>query len=260
MKRSVFVVAIFLLLNVFVGFSYGEEGSDVNLDKIVVTATRMDQEAGSASSNISVIDKDQIESSNAQYVSEILEGEAGIHYYDNSTAKTSTIDIRGFGDTAGRNVLLLVDGRKVNPVDISGPDWIQIPLESVEKIEIIRGAASVLYGDNASGGVVNIITKKGSGTLSGKAGVKYGSYGMHQENAEISGQQDKISYYLYSKYSNTDGYRSNSDLQAKDCNARLGYDISDAISLDLTAAWHKDDYGLPGGLDDQGELDQYGRR
>ncbi|MBU1007285.1 MAG: hypothetical protein KKH08_06840, partial [Candidatus Omnitrophica bacterium] len=127
-------------------------------------------------------------------------------------------------------------------------------------IEIIRGAASVLYGDNAVGGVVNIITKKGRGALSGSAGVKYGSYGMYQENAEISGQQDKISYYLYSKYSNTDGYRSNSDLQAKDCNARIGYDVSDGISLGLTAAWHEDDYGLPGGLDDQGELDQYGRR
>jgi len=83
---------------------------------------------------------------------------------------------------------------------------------------------------------------------------------MHQEDMEVSGNKGSASYYLYAKYYNTDGYRSNSDVSAKDCSTRLNYDLSDSMSFDLTAGWHEDDYGMPGGLDNLGELDQYGRR
>ncbi len=260
MKKIACLMLACLALCIFLDIASAEENNNVELERIVVTPTRIAQHDYRAPSNVSVIDSEEITSSNAKYVAEILKEEAGIHYFDNSTTKTATVDMRGFGDTAGRNVLLLVDGRKVNPADISGPDWIQIPLESVERIEIIRGAASVLYGDNAVGGVVNVITKKGKGDLSGKAGIKYGSYGTYQEDAEVSGEKSQVSYYLYSKYYNSRGYRSNSNVATKDCNARIGYSLSDDISLDFTAAWHEDDYGMPGGLDDQGELTQYGRR
>ena len=76
------------------------------------------------------------------------------------TGKTASVDIRGFGETAPLNVLVLVDGRRVNEIDLSGTDWTQIPIDQIERIEIVRGAGSVLYGDNAVGGVINIITKK----------------------------------------------------------------------------------------------------
>ena len=92
----------------------------------------------------------------------------GINIYDNSTYKSATVDMRGFGDTASRNILILVNDRKVNPVDMSGADLLQVSLDSVERIEIIRGAGSVLYGDNAVGGVINVITKEGEGDLSGQ--------------------------------------------------------------------------------------------
>ncbi|MBU1146762.1 MAG: TonB-dependent receptor [Candidatus Omnitrophica bacterium] len=251
--------AIFLalVLTVSVRLVYAE---NVELERIVVTPTRMVQEDYKTGSNITVIDSKSIGSSNAQNVADILKEEAGIHYYDNSSAKTATVDIRGFGDTAGRNVLLLVDGRKVNPADISGPDWLQLPLESVERIEIIRGAGSVLYGDNAVGGVVNVITKKGNEGISGKAGIMAASYDSYQEDVEILGETGKFSHYLYLKHYDSDGYRSNSNVNTKDCNTKLGYEFSEDLSFELTAGWHEDDYGLPGGLDDQGELTQYGRR
>ncbi|MBU4343214.1 MAG: TonB-dependent receptor [Candidatus Omnitrophica bacterium] len=251
--------AIFLasVLTILAGPVYAE---NVELERIVVTPTRIAQEGYKTGSNITVIDSKIIESSNAQSVADILKEKAGIHYYDNSSAKTATVDIRGFGDTAGRNVLLLVDGRKVNPADISGPDWLQLPLGIVKRIEVIRGAGSVLYGDNAVGGVVNIITKKGDGAISGKAGAMCASYDSYQEDVEVSGETGKFSHYLYLKHYDGDGYRSNSDVHTKDCNAKLGYEFSEDLSFDLTGGWHEDDYGLPGGLDDQGELTQYGRR
>jgi len=260
MKGIIFAISVGLVFGIPVGLTYAEENGNVELEKIIVTPTRIGQYDYKTGSNVTVIDSERIESSNARHIADILKEEAGIHYYDNSSAKTATIDIRGFGDTAGRNVLLLVDGRKVNPVDISGPNWMQIPIESVERIEVMRGAGSVLYGDNAVGGVVNIITKKGQGVLSGRAGVSAASYDSYKEDMELSGSSGEVSYYLYSRYYDGDGYRANNALRTKDCDTRVGYSFSEDMSFDLAAGWHEDDYGMPGGLDDQGELTQYGRR
>jgi iron complex outermembrane recepter protein len=232
---------------------------NVELDKIVVTASRMAQHDYKIASDVSVITAADIAASTAQTVNEVLEEQLGVQIYDSGTLKTSTIDIRGFGDTANRNVLVLVNDRKVNPMDISGPDLLQIPLESVERIEIIRGAGSVLYGDNAVGGVVNIITKEGKGDFSGQLGASGGSYDTSGTDLQLSGSKKGVSYYLFSKYYDYGGYRSNSDLLAKDYNSRLGYRLSDKLKVNLATFWHEDDYGLPGGLNDT-ELAQLGRR
>ena len=139
--------------------------ASVDLEPIVVTASRMAQHNYKIAGNVTVIDRAQIEASNAQTIPDVLGEAFGVNIYDNSTTKSAVVDVRGFGDTAPRNILVMVDGRKVNNMDISGPDLVQVPLGAVERIEIIRGAGSVLYGDNAVGGVVNIITKRGRGDL-----------------------------------------------------------------------------------------------
>ncbi|MFC1594538.1 TonB-dependent receptor [Candidatus Omnitrophota bacterium] len=228
----------------------------VDLDRIVVTASRIAQHDYKITGNVSVIDSDAIEASNARTIPEIIQNELGVNVYDTGSTKTAVVDIRGFGDTAARNVLILVNDRKVNAIDISGPDLLQIPLEAVERIEIIRGASSVLYGDNAVAGVVNIITKHGKGELSGKVSGIWGSYQTSGTDMELSGSKEfeaigldnEVSYYLYSKYYDTDGYRTNSELLSKDFNGHFGYKLSDRVSVDLRTGWHKDDYGLPGGL------------
>lgn len=261
MKKAILLVCTLgYVLVLSVSGGYAEETKNVDLEKIVVTPSRMEQYDYNAGSNITVIGKEEIESSNASHVSDILKERAGVNVYDSSTVKTAKIDIRGFADTSVSNVLVLINGRKVNSIDISGPDWLNIPLETVERIEIVRGAGSVLYGDNAVGGVINIITKKGEGEPYVKLAAKYGSYDMEQEAIEVSGSLDSLSYYLYSKYFETEGYRSNSDVLAKDLNVAIANQVSDDFSWDITAGWHEDDYGMPGGLLDTGELDQYGRR
>jgi iron complex outermembrane recepter protein len=231
----------------------------VDLEKIVVTPSRMEQYDYQAGSNVSTIDSEDIKTSGARYVQDILKEELGINVYTNSTHKTAKVDLRGFADTSISNVLVLIDGRKVNSIDLSGTDWLQIPVESIEKIEVLRGAGSVLYGDNAVGGVINIITKKGAKDLEGYAGVSLGSYNTEKEDVEIKGSAGDLSYYLYSKYYNTNGYRDNSDLSTKDFNTRLNGEITDSLALDLSVSWHEDDYGMPGGLN-AAELAQYGRR
>ena len=230
-----------------------------DLDTIVVTNSRFAQKDYRIASNVTVITQEQIAASNVHSVPDILRTAQGVNVYDNNTNKTAIVDIRGFGDTAARNVLILINGRKVNSIDISGPDLEQIPLGAVERIEIIRGAGSVLYGDNAVGGVVNIITKKGEGDLQGKVGVVYSSYDTLGEHLELSGSHRDLTYFVYSKYLDQNGYRENSGGLARDFNGRLGYEFSPSFLADLELGWHKDDSGLPGGLSGS-ELANLGRR
>lgn len=261
-KRSIVSSVFFMALGMVLmtaDLSFAKFNTpEADLGRIVITATRIAQHDYKIAGNVTVIDQEQIEASNAQNIPDILKEALGINIYDSSTAKSSVIDIRGFGDTAARNVLVLVNDRKVNPVDISGPDLVQIPIEAVEKIEVIRGAGSVLYGDQAVGGVVNIITKKGEGDFKGRVGYHMGSYDALGTDVEVSGEKDDVNYYVYSKYDDQKGYRSNSDMLAKDFNTRIGYDFSEKIKMDLTVAWHEDDQGLPGGLSAT-ELETLGR-
>lgn len=262
MKKAILLICVLAgILFYFLDsiYIYAEEASNVDLEKIVVTPSRMKQYDYQAGSNISTIDSKDIKASGARYVEDVLKEELGINTYTNSTHKTAKIDLRGFADTSISNVLVLIDGRKVNSIDLSGTDWLQIPVESIKKIEVLRGAGSVLYGDNAVGGVINIITKKGEEGLTGYTGISVGSYNTEKEDVEIKGSARDLSYYLYSKYYDTNGYRDNSDLLTKDFNARLNRKITDSLALDLSASWHEDDYGMPGGLN-ASELVQYGRR
>jgi len=261
MKRFFIYGTVIILVFVFLVVSgIAEDVKDVELEKIVVTPTRMKESFYQASSNVTIIEKEDIEDSNATHVGDVLKKTLGLNTYSNNTSKTVKVDLRGFADTSISNVLVLIDGRKVNSIDLSGVDWLQIPVEGIEKIEILRGGASVLYGDNAVGGVINIITKKGAKNFSGYIGIKTGSYNTWKEDAELSGSiAEDLTYYLHSRYYETEGYRDNSDVLSKDFNARFDYALTDSLSIDFSSGWHKDDYGMPGGLN-AGELEQYGRR
>ncbi len=228
-------------------------------DKVIVTGTRIANYAYELTGDMTVITSEQIISSGARNVSEVLEQVAGVHVYDKSTPKTSVVDIRGFGDAAVSNVLILVNDRKLNSVDLSGPDLIQIPIEAVERIEILRGAGSVLYGDNAVAGVVNIITKKGSGDLALEWTNQYGSYDRYKSSGQVSGQINSLGYYVYMSYDDDKGYRDRSDVLARDVNSRLTYEWRDRIDIDIEIGGHNDSTKLPGGLDEN-ELVGYGRR
>ena len=262
MKDIFFCVCAIFIFSLLSIDSYANEENegDIVLEKIVVTPIRMEQSDYEATSNVTVIESKEIKSSGARNISAVLGQKTGINVYNNSSDKTNKVDIRGFADASISNMLVLIDGRKVNSIDLSGTDWLEVPVEAIEKIEVLRGAGSVLYGDNAVGGVINIITKKGAGKFSGKIGAMIGSYKTRQDDIEIQGRQKKVSYYFYSKYYDTKGYRVNSSLLTKDVNARVDLNATERLSFGLSAGWHKDDYGMPGGLDDQTELNKYGRR
>ena len=248
MKKNLLRIVLVFIFNAVLSLGVFADDRDVALEKIIVISSRMAQHDYKVAGNVTVIDQEDIEASQAQNIPEILNEALAVHVVDNSTVKTAVLDIRGFGDTAARNVLVLVNDRILNTVDISGPDLLQIPISSVDRIEIIRGAGSVLYGDRAVGGVVNIITKKGKGPLSGRLGAYTGSYDRRGMDLEVSGSKKKLSYFFYSRYDDNHGYRQNSNVLSKDFNTRLGYEFSPKISMDVDYSYHQDDYGLPGAL------------
>ncbi|MEW5894662.1 MAG: TonB-dependent receptor [Candidatus Omnitrophota bacterium] len=254
MKRSLFLLWCLFLLAMETGLA-----QDVDLNRIVVTSSRMARMDYQIASNVTVIRSQQIERSGAATVSGILKERLGLNIYDQSSAKTATIDIRGFNDAAKMNVLVLMNGRKINSIDLSGADLLQVPLGAVERIEVVHGAGSVLYGDNAVGGIVNIITKKGRGPMSAEAGSYYGSYDRRGSDLELSGSSEEWNYYHYLKYFDEKGYRENSDVLGKDYDGRIGYELSRRTNIDVFTSWHEDDYGLPGGLNET-ELETLGRR
>ena len=176
-------VAIGMVLGMAVGIdpAAAEEEDLVGVDvsagpreEMVVTATRYPKQLDSIPANVSVITADEIENSVARNIPDLLRTQAGLHVTDITGNRASyTVDIRGFGETAALNTLVLVDGRRINSADLSGTDWTTMPLDRVERIEIIRGArSSVIYGDNASGGVINILTRQGQAF---QAGVERGN-------------------------------------------------------------------------------------
>jgi iron complex outermembrane receptor protein len=157
--------------------------------------------------------------------------------------------LRSFGDTAGSNTLVLIDGRRVTQADLSGTDWTQIPLDRVKRIEIVRGGSdSVFYGDNGSGGVINIITKEGEEKTHYGADVSAGSYKTFHPSAYTEGSTKDLSYTFTGSYLTSNGYRLNSDTNAKDLGASLKYNLSDVMKIYFSSGYHKDNTGMPGAL------------
>ena len=245
MKNKLLVV---LFMAVAAGRAYGDDQSLTTLEPIVVTPDRTLVEEALAPSNVTVISQEGIQNSGARNVGELLDSSLGIRVYNQGLSKNDVVDIRGFNDAAKNDVLVLVDGRKINTIDTAGPDLTQIPVETIDRIEVIRGAASVLYGDNAVGGVINIITKKGQGQATGSVEYDGGSYGASSENINVGGSEKGLSYQMNQKYSNNNGYRANSDLLAKDYDGKFSYSLTDALTINSDIVWHQDNYDLPGPL------------
>jgi iron complex outermembrane receptor protein len=239
MKRFFPVSFLFLSLSLaFSGFS--EELVPHRLDSIVVTATRAESRINEVPANISVITRQEIEEKGARTLTDVFKDEQGVFTRSLlGNPKYSTIDIRGFGETAAQNCLFLIDGRRTNEIDMSGTDLMQVPVEMIERIEIYRGPGSVLYGDNAIGGVVNIILRKGEGKPSIIAGMNTGSYDLYNPYLGASGKQGRFSYNLLTSSYDTTGYRHNNDLRSRDALGSFSFDLPRDFSISVKAGHHR---------------------
>jgi vitamin B12 transporter len=163
-----------------------DEGTQTKLEEVVVTATLIPTPAKELPVPVQVISRKEIEESRANDLSEVLTEYLPEHFQKYPGA-LSSVSIRGFrSDTTGTDikghVLVLIDGHRAGTGNVA-----EIPLENVERIEIVRGPGSVVYGSAAMGGVVNVITRKGQGTPSATVGAEYGSWDYTKGYAGFSG-------------------------------------------------------------------------
>lgn len=181
-------------------------------EPLVVTVTRFDDRDIERPLNLSVISAEDIRASSAKTVPDLLAQQAGVTVRDlfGNNAASASVDLRGFGATGTQNTLILLDGRRITDIDLSGVQWSAVPLTAIERIEIVRGGASVLYGEGATAGVINIITRSPAAgarslTLRGSAG----SYQMREGvvHGSLGGTAAGIS--VYGSHFESAGYRAN---------------------------------------------------
>ncbi len=217
-RRSVSPFHLLILSSVLVAgpFSAASQAADdvEESPEVVVTASRLG--VGLPGTSTTVITAVEIERSAAATLPELLSQEVGVQQrnFYSASAADPVVDLRGFGATAANNTLVLVNGRRLNDFDLAAVDWGNIPLQSIERIEISRGnSGAVLYGDGAVGGVINIVTKTDAedGTH-GKATVKYGSYVHREANFSLTQKSGRFSVNAHGTGINSRNYRRNNDI------------------------------------------------
>lgn len=165
---------------VFAAFPGLAQDKTATLTEVVVSATRFAEPAASLPMGVSVITAGDIERSGAVTVNEAISKLLGVPArLDTSGGNNYTLDLRGFGETANSNQVVIVDGLRLNEGDFSVAGLSSIPVESIERIEVLRGNGAVLYGEGATGGVIVVTTKAGSGAQRRNAVQVYGATGSN---------------------------------------------------------------------------------
>ncbi|MDD5108954.1 MAG: TonB-dependent receptor [Candidatus Omnitrophica bacterium] len=245
MKKNIKNLVVSAIL--FFVLSGVASAGDIELDKIVVTPSRVEESSGDTGRTVDVVTSANIEKSGTQDLAGALTDltSVNISTYGGSNATKS---IRMRGSTAAQ-VLVLMDGRPLNNPRDGEVDLSTIPLDNISRVEVMHGPGSSLYGSSAMGGVVNIITK--SPPKQGQKVEAYSSFGTARTYVErllYGANISKFSYLISGGYQSSQGFRENSELNAKDCNLKLGYDLNNENNLILNSGFYKSKVGAPGSI------------
>lgn len=178
------------------------------LDNIVVTASRTPQLEKDVIGDVTVIDKADLQKQGQNSVAEILAKQPGIQFSNSGGPQTQTsIFLRGANAS---QTLVLIDGVRINSITSGATSWNAIDPSVIERIEVVRGAASSLYGSDAIGGVINIITRKGDEDrpLSAWSNIGYGSDDTFKSSLGFSGAQDGWDYALSASMADSGGFNA----------------------------------------------------
>lgn len=232
----------------------------IELDRVTVTALRGNNLVTDVPVSTDIITSAELEQQPAQNVGEALESVAGVYIKDyGDLSAMKTISIRGSTDS---QVLVLIDGQRLNNSQNASVDFSNLPIDAVEKIEIVKGGHSALYGANAVGGVVNIITKSPVQGKPFSAGLNttFGTAGTQIYSINGSQAIGKFSYFLSVKNMQSDGNyeyktstgetqkRENNDLKSDNAFIKLRYNPSRDSDLNISVQYNKSKKGVPGTL------------
>lgn len=198
---------------------------NINLNDVVVTASRIPQTRESVIADVTVIESEEIQRAGQSTLVELLAIQSGIEISSSGGAGTASgIFIRG---TNSSHVVVLIDGLRVDSATLGATSFENLPLGQIDRIEILRGPATSLYGQDAIGGVIQIFTKKGEGTVKFNANLGYGSYNTTKAGAGVSGSIRDTRFALNVSAQKTASFSAidtkNTDYSDKDAYRNLAF-------------------------------------
>jgi iron complex outermembrane receptor protein len=191
---------------------------------VVVTATRFEEPQHNLPVGVTVVTAEDIRRSTASSLAELLSQFAGVLVRDNTGGPDGQIDMRGFGITGDQNTLVLLNGQRLSEIELISPGLSAIPLNAVERIEIMRGSGAVLYGGGATGGTINIITR------TPRAGEKSvllfgggGSYGTGEVRGTLAVASERAGIAVSASQFESDNYRDNNHSRQRNAETDLRF-------------------------------------
>src|SRR5256714_7887992 len=176
-------------------------------ETVVITATRFADARRDLPIGVTVITADDIRKSASSNLPDILAQFGLLQIRNLAGTQNQQIDLRGFGVTGDQNTLILIDGLRITENDFESAPLSAITLESIERIEIVRGGGAVLYGSGATGGTINVITRRGRpGETRAHALARAGGYGTEEARAGLERYGEVLGGGLFASYEDTHGY------------------------------------------------------
>ncbi len=242
---------LILALGPFLRAGAQEREEDGRLDPLVVEADEQNEDTVLPlhfAGNATVIGPEAIARSGARSVADLLVSKGGLRLTSaTGNAADSSVHLRGFGENSASRALVLIDGRPINRADMASVSWLEVPLARIERVEILRGSHSARFGDNAVGGVINLITKSGptTSTVVEAAGGSDGTLiarASHQDTLDGHGIGFDFEKNL------TDGWRENAFSDLESASVRWDKSLARGIEADLSLSWADERNGFPGPL------------
>lgn len=233
----------------FSSSSFAQVNQDQMLAPVVVTASRFASDPAFAPIGATVITADDIRNAGADNVNQAIRKIGGVYGRQSSYGTQDfDLDLRGFGTNSAQNIVVLVDGVRLSENELSVAPLSSIPIDTVERIEIMRGGSSVLYGDGATGGVIQIITKRPArNKLSGSVTAEIGQYGQRELRASAAKGWDGFALDANVSSQRTDNYRDNNAVRQNNFSGGAQWASKEGragVRIDLA----RQDSGLAGAL------------
>ena len=239
MNKTHYIILLMALTS-SLSFSQSTKKDSIQLSDIVVTGSKTEISRKIVPLSVSQISKQEIESTGQMnilpalnsFVPGVFVTERNILGFGVSSTGAGAITMRGISSSPNTDVLVLVDGNPQYQGIFGHPLADAYVSSDVEKVEIIRGPASILYGSNAMAGVINIITKKQKEEgLKINLGGSYGSYNTQKYFGTIGYKKDKLSAFASVNHDQSDGIRANTDFNITNGYAKVGYELSKQFNV-----------------------------
>jgi iron complex outermembrane receptor protein len=235
---------------IFATISTVQAQTNSEFNPVVVSASRFEQSTSDVPALVEVITKEQIKESGVFSIPEALSQIGNLNVRNLNGGQLgvgATVDMRGFGASAKDNTLILLDGQRMNPIDSGSVRWESIPMNSIERIEILNGGGSVQYGDKAVGGVINIITRSDR-VSPASVSVTGGSFGTAITSGNYGKKFNNTKLDVNFSASNSEGWRDNGQASQGVANVGLTHYLNNVDRLFLVSSFNSQSYGTPGGV------------